>query len=114
VKLLGVHIDRELYFNGHVTTICRKAGHQLNALERHLANVLSIDDNNILFDCFILSHLDFTPAMWHCCSLADIKQLKVFRSKLFTIFIMTTWYLSSYVELREKVINHYCMFTELS
>jgi len=108
VKLLGVHIDRELNFNGHVTRIChchpcsnlgvgisegcfifdfvsfitfggrsahlayyvyksgrkttiiiiivtricRKAGRQLNTLER-LANVQSVDDKNILFECFI-------------------------------------------------------------
>ena len=43
VKLLGVHIDRELNFNCHVTEVCRRAGRQLNALGR-LANVLDMKD----------------------------------------------------------------------
>ena len=30
VKLLGVLLDNRLSFNEHVSTICRKAGHQLN------------------------------------------------------------------------------------
>jgi len=75
VKLLGVHVDRELNFNGHVTTICKKAGRQLNTLGR-LANVLRVDDKNILFECFILSHFNFFSTVWHCCSLADIKKKK--------------------------------------
>jgi len=32
VKGLGVHIDSELIFNGHVNTICRQVGRQLHAL----------------------------------------------------------------------------------
>ena len=56
ITYYSVLIDRELNFNGNVTTICRKAGEQLNALGRP-ANVLSVDDKNILFERFILSHL---------------------------------------------------------
>jgi len=72
---LGVHIDRELNFNGYVTKICREAGRQLNALGR-LVNVLSVDDKNILLECFNLSHFNFCPAVWHCRSLADIKNIE--------------------------------------
>jgi len=39
-------------FNDHITTICTKAACQLNALGS-LANVLSVDDNIILFDSHI-------------------------------------------------------------
>ena len=34
VKLLGTEIDNQLKFDNHVSTLCRKAGFQLNAIGR--------------------------------------------------------------------------------
>ena len=34
VKLLGIEIDNQLNFDNHVSTLCKKAGYQLNALGR--------------------------------------------------------------------------------
>ena len=34
VTLLGIEIDNKLKFGKHVTTVCQKAGCQLNALSR--------------------------------------------------------------------------------
>ena len=31
VKLLGIEIDNQLKFDNHISTLCRKAGSQLNA-----------------------------------------------------------------------------------
>ena len=47
-----------LFTNDVLCNAWRKTGRQLNALGR-LANVLSVDDKNILFECFILSHFNF-------------------------------------------------------
>ena len=93
IQLLGIlHIGSELNFNGHdTTTICRKEGCQLIVLGR-LANVLIIDDKNILFECFIISQ--FLPS---CVSTVVVwqifKNLKVFRREPFAIFIMTKFLL---------------------
>ena len=109
VKHLGVHIDRELNFNGHVTTICKIASRQLNALGR-LANVLSVHDKAFYLSVSIYHIFHFFPAVYHCYSLADIQKLKVFRSELFVIFIMTMFLvMPNYLE---KVINYYCMLTD--
>ena len=96
VKPLGVHIDRELNFNSHVTMICRNAGRQLNALGC-LANVLSIDDKNILIECFILSYFNFGPAVWHYFSTANMKKLSIQKRALRYIY---NDYVSSYAELQ--------------
>ena len=34
VKLLGIEIDNQLNFDNHVSTLCKKAGSQLNAIGR--------------------------------------------------------------------------------
>ena len=34
VKLLGVDIDYQLNFDQHISSLCRKAGQQLNVLKR--------------------------------------------------------------------------------
>ena len=40
IQLLGVTLDNKLKFDSHVASICRKAGGQVNALNR-LKNVLN-------------------------------------------------------------------------
>jgi hypothetical protein len=109
VKLLVVCIDCELNYNDRVTTICRKAGRQLNTLGR-LPNVQSIDDKNILIECFILSYFNFGPAVWHYFSTANMKKLSIQKRAL---RYMYNDYVSSYAKLRGKIISHYCVYTEL-
>jgi len=62
VKRLGIFIDRRLNFNVYISKICKKAGKQLRALGR-LANILSIEDKYVLFECFILSNFNYCPVV---------------------------------------------------
>ena len=39
-KILGIHFDRKLDFNTHVTILCSKAGQKLHALGR-ISNFMS-------------------------------------------------------------------------
>ena len=71
VKLFGVFVDRRLNFNVHIFETCRMAGKQLSALGR-LANILSTEDKYVLFECFILSHFNYCPVVWHCCNISDM------------------------------------------
>ena len=75
VKLLGVNIDYAMNFNIHVTEICKKAGRHLNALSR-LSIILNTDEKMKLFECFILSHFNFCPLVWHWCSVSDMKKIE--------------------------------------
>ena len=76
----------------YVTTICTKTDRQLNDLG-DLANVISVDDKNILFQCFIRSHFIFSPLCGTVVVRQILTKLKVFRSELFAIFIMTMFLL---------------------
>ena len=49
VKLLGIHIDHALTFIDHISTTCKKAGRQLNALGR-LSNILNEREKYVLFE----------------------------------------------------------------
>ncbi len=51
VKLLGLHVDNLLSFNGHIDVICRKAGRKLNVLSR-LSKALSTESKlSVFFRC---------------------------------------------------------------
>ena len=59
-KLLGLDIDRNLNFNEHVSSLCRKAGNKLSVLAR-LSNFMSFKQRRILSKTFIeslSSHMD--------------------------------------------------------
>ena len=47
-KLLGILIDRDLSFDKHIESLCRKAGQKLNALAR-ISNYLKHDQKNVFF-----------------------------------------------------------------
>ena len=58
VKLLGVNIDYKLNFNHHIHSLCKKAGAQLNVLQR-LSGNLDQKSRMAIFRCFILSHFSY-------------------------------------------------------
>ncbi len=67
-KPMGVHVDRYLTFNHHVSELCRKAARQVNCLMR-LSTMLPVESKLTIFNAFIISnflyfHIDF----WHMCS----------------------------------------------
>ena len=50
-KLLGVVIDRDLSFDGYVSSLCRKAGKKLSALVR-LSHYMSLKQRRVLMKFF--------------------------------------------------------------
>ena len=84
VKLLGIHIDHALTLNQHISTTCEKAGHQLNVLGR-LSNILNEREKYILFECFITSHLNYCPIVWHFCKLSEIKKIENIQKRFYAI-----------------------------
>ena len=52
VKLLGIHIDDKLRFDKHISTLCKRASQQCNALNR-IAKFLSKESKECLFNAFI-------------------------------------------------------------
>ena len=66
-KLLGILIDRDLSFDKHIKSLCRKAGQKLNALAR-VSNYLTHNQNRLLLNSIIKSQFSYCPLIWMFCS----------------------------------------------
>ena len=62
--LLGIEIDNKLNFEKHVSTICKKANNQLNAISR-IGAVLGQKEKEILINSLLYSNFNYGPLMWH-------------------------------------------------
>ena len=66
-KLLGILIDRDLSFDKHIKSLCRKAAQKLNALAR-ISNELTHDQKRFLLNSIIKSQFSYCPLIWMFCS----------------------------------------------
>ena len=80
IQLLGVTLDNKLKFDSHVTSICRKVGGQVNALNQfcifRLKNVLPCKTKEALYRAFILSHFNYCSQIWHHCGARSTKKFE--------------------------------------
>ena len=58
VKLLGITIDDRLNFNEQISSICKSAANQLNALVR-LKTFLGSNEREVLVNSFVLSNFNY-------------------------------------------------------
>ena len=63
VKLLGVQIGDQLNFNLHISSICRSAANQLNALIR-LKRFLAFEEKKTLINSYFYSNFNCCPLVW--------------------------------------------------
>ena len=67
VEILGIKIDKNLNFNNHIKSICRKAGQKLSALLRISSN-LNMKQEKLLYKSTIKSQFNYFPSFWMFCS----------------------------------------------
>ena len=67
VEILGIKIDKNLNFNNHIKSICRKAGQKLSALLRISSN-LNMKQEKLLYKSTIKSQFNYCPLVWMFCS----------------------------------------------
>ena len=72
-KLLGVTINKDLKFNDHVQSICKKAGAKVTALAR-LIRIVTMEQKKILMKSFIESQFSYCPLVWMFCPSRKIKR----------------------------------------
>ena len=65
-KLLGVIIDKNLNFNSHLSTMCKKAGQKVTALAR-VARLLPFYRRREILKTFIESQFSYCPLVWMFC-----------------------------------------------
>ena len=66
VEVLGITIDRNLNFKGHIKNICRKAGQKLSALLR-ISSHINTDKKSLLYKSMIKSQFAYCPLVWMFC-----------------------------------------------
>ena len=62
-KLVGIKIDNNLTFKGHVSNLCKKANQKLNALAR-ISHYMSSDKLKVIMKAFIVSQFSYCPLIW--------------------------------------------------
>ena len=65
-KLLGISIDNNLSFKGHVQSLCKKASQKLHALSR-ISNYMDDKQVKQTMRVFILSQFSYCPLFWKFC-----------------------------------------------
>ena len=62
-KLVGKKFDSSLYFEGHITSLCKKAGKNLHAPAR-IDNYIDLLKKKVLMEVFITSQFNYCPLIW--------------------------------------------------
>ena len=75
VKLLGIEIDNQLKFNNYVSTLCKKASSQLNAIGR-LRKYIGFPEKMALIEAFVFSNFDYCPLVWHFTSMTSTNKIE--------------------------------------
>ena len=76
VRLLGIVIDNQLNFDKHVSTVCKKAGSQLNAIGRLRKCVGFSQKKKSLTEVFVFSNFNYSPLVWHFTSMRSTNKIE--------------------------------------
>ena len=117
VKLLEITIDDRLDFNEHISSICKSAANQLNALVR-LKTFLASNERKVLVNSFVLSNLNYCPLVWFVSSSTSLRKIENLHKRALRFLLNN--YVSSYEQLLQKfnkasvnLINHRVLCTEV-
>ena len=99
VKALGVTLDDKLNFSHHISSLCKKAARQLNALAR-ISKYLDVDSRKIIYQSFVACNFNYCPLVWHFCGKVNNSKLEKIHERALKIIYKD--YDSSYEELISK------------
>ena len=74
MTVLGINTDNKLNFNSHVSSMCNKAGRQLNVLQR-LKGSLDYTSQLSIYKSFIMSNFNYCPVVWMFTSKSSLLKL---------------------------------------
>ena len=99
VKVLGILIDENLKFSEHVSSSCKKAARQLNALAR-IAKYLDFNSRKLIYNSFIKSNFTYCPIVWHFCGKENNNKLEKIQERALRILYDDKC--SSYTQLLDR------------
>ena len=98
-KLLGMLVDKNLNFESHLKTLCKKVNQKISALAR-IAGILPFQKRHILLKTFIESQFSYCPLIWMFCSASMNNKINRIHERALRIVYRD--YESSFEEILEK------------
>ena len=96
VELLGITLDKNINFKGHIQNICGKAKNKTKALLR-IRKFLNLEEAQVLAEAYISSNFRYCPLIWMFCGkMSEILIVKTHYRTLRAIYDIQT---RSYEEL---------------
>ena len=99
VELLGLTIDDRLTFEEHISTLCKRASLQLNAISR-LQKYMNQKEKEAIINSFIYSNFNYCPLVWHFCSCKSSHKIEQIQKRCLRIILNDNE--SDYETLLEK------------
>ena len=100
VKILGTDIANQLNFDNHVSTLCKKAGSQLNTIGR-LRKYIGFPEKKALIEAFVYSNLNYCSLVWHFTSMRSTNKIESIQKR--ALRLLYNDYTSTYDSLLTKV-----------
>ena len=98
-KLLGMMVDKNLNFESHLKTLCKKVNQKISALAR-IAGILPFQHRHILLKTFIESQFSYCPLVWMFCSCTMNKKINRIHERALRIVYQD--YESSFEDLLKR------------
>ena len=98
VKVLGVEIDCRLNFSLHISSVCKNAARQLNALAS-ISNYLDVSARRMIHNSFVTCNFNYCPLVWHFCGVSSSNKMEKIQERCLRIVYKD--YDSSYDRLLE-------------
>ena len=86
VTLLGVEIDNKLNFEKHISSICKKASNQLNALSR-IQKFMGQKEKETIINTFIYSNFNYCPLVWHFSTQKSVKKIEKIQERCLRLLL---------------------------
>ena len=99
MTVLGMNTDNKFNFNSDVSSMCNKAGKQLNVLQR-LNGSLDYASRLSIYKSFIMSNFNYYPVVWIFTSKSSLLKLETIKKRALR-FVLDD-YASDYYDLLKK------------
>jgi len=84
VTLLGIQIDNKISFEDHISSLCKKASSQLNAIGR-LKKYMGFKQREILINSFVYANFNYCPLVWHFCPQKSLRKIEKIQERALRI-----------------------------
>ena len=87
-KAIGVHVDRTLSFDEHVSKVCKNVRRKLSVLAS-LSNYVTLTQRRVLMNTFIEAQFGYCPVVWMFDGILLNKKTITYRSAHYELYIET-------------------------